>query len=536
MNLLKDPWIPITEKEGKIRQITLKELLCTNQTFELSHPRDDMEMAALQLLVSLVQCIFMPNDDDELKRNIRMPMEEEDYEKGIKPYMSWFCLDHPKTPFMQDTNVIGGKASASNPEGDSSSIQMLFTGMPAGNDTRTLFVNSDAIKQVCPSCAAIGLFNRGSCSPSFGGGYILSLRGWSGLTVLVYDKDLRIMIWKNMLDKEWAEKYYPLPLNKDVPTWVEHINLNEKVYAASIGLLRGLFWQSMRLFLYWNTSTEEQICSCCGQKTKEICMFFLQNKYSFDHSKETLGVWRHPHSPYVYKKRGNGFVLKAMSFNNIENINIPLWARLCEMHPVSGNSTLAGGSLVVRHYKNIRTKTTPLVLVVGGYRNNQATILERRHEMISIGAGWLNNDNEDELESLTTLVSLALEFQKRLGNAYFFFMKDLVKSASQKNITGKESNRIRKIVISDANTMFYQSTEPTMHKYISAEPYNKLWHDFGIELKKICIQIFDEITKPHLCNVKAIKSYSINKDELSKNMSQIIKEQCPDLKGVSNVL
>ena len=52
MNLLKDAWVPV-KYEGAAQQITLKELLCTDDHYVLSHPRDDMELSALQLLVCL---------------------------------------------------------------------------------------------------------------------------------------------------------------------------------------------------------------------------------------------------------------------------------------------------------------------------------------------------------------------------------------------------------------------------------------------------------------------------------------------------
>ena len=61
MNLLIDDWIPVEDHDEKNR-ISLKKLLTTNEDWVLSSFRDDMELATIQLLVSLVQVCFMPKD------------------------------------------------------------------------------------------------------------------------------------------------------------------------------------------------------------------------------------------------------------------------------------------------------------------------------------------------------------------------------------------------------------------------------------------------------------------------------------------
>jgi len=50
MNLLTDAWVPVREL-GRFKQVPLAEVLCEDKDISLSLPRDDLEMAALQLLV-----------------------------------------------------------------------------------------------------------------------------------------------------------------------------------------------------------------------------------------------------------------------------------------------------------------------------------------------------------------------------------------------------------------------------------------------------------------------------------------------------
>ena len=77
MNLLIDQWIPVI-LNGEFQRLSLKQLLCDQkeQDWQLSCFRDDMELAALQLLVCLVQVVFMPEDAKMLKRRWAEPMSE----------------------------------------------------------------------------------------------------------------------------------------------------------------------------------------------------------------------------------------------------------------------------------------------------------------------------------------------------------------------------------------------------------------------------------------------------------------------------
>ena len=62
MNLLNDPWIPI-RKGADFKHIAYKELLCSEQSdLQVALPRDDLELACIQMLAALTQVIFMPAD------------------------------------------------------------------------------------------------------------------------------------------------------------------------------------------------------------------------------------------------------------------------------------------------------------------------------------------------------------------------------------------------------------------------------------------------------------------------------------------
>lgn len=496
LNLLKDAWVPV-KREGVQKQISFKKLLCTNDSYELSHPRDDMELSALQLLVCLTQCIFMPQNRNKLILNIRKPMDEAEFDNGIKDYVSWFSLNDPNYPFMQNTEAKNEVITG---------IQKLLPGMPEGDGSATLFVDQDTVKKACPSCVAIALFNQATNAPSFGGGTKAPLRGSAPLTLLVYSQDLREMIWKNILDFEWAEELWPHVTISDKPVWVEKLKKNSLIPTALIGMIRGLFWQPAYLYMEWISSQEPSICPCCGRTSNDFCEFFRKNKFPYVLSGPN---WRHPHSPYIFDEKKNE--LEVLSFN--KGSALPLWGRLCDMLPIDPQ-TLSVWSLPVKRYTELKHSDGFLPLVIGGYRNKQASVLERHHEMISIGATWIKDD--ENLNMLHGMIEMALSFRDSLRKKAYSFGKSLDQSS---NIPAGISN--------EACSVFFQDTEMLMHKYITSEPVPNLSQEIAKELRGISLKIFEEATRPYLSNVKALKSYSLNKVGLKKELNEIVKKQTP---------
>lgn len=58
MNLLTDPWIPVRPDggTGPLQLLTYRQLLCApDPGWRIALPRDDLELACLQLLGSLTQ-------------------------------------------------------------------------------------------------------------------------------------------------------------------------------------------------------------------------------------------------------------------------------------------------------------------------------------------------------------------------------------------------------------------------------------------------------------------------------------------------
>ena len=137
MNLLSDPWIPVRpQAKASAQKLTLRQLLCGNEKWELCLPRDDMELAALQLLVCLAQALAAPENLEELRQRIVKPLAEQHFDESCKPYAEWFQLDHPRFPFMQ----VRGVAAK-----DPTPMDKLLAGVTGA--TNSCFVNQPGLAQ-----------------------------------------------------------------------------------------------------------------------------------------------------------------------------------------------------------------------------------------------------------------------------------------------------------------------------------------------------------------------------------------------------
>lgn len=483
MNLLTDPWLPV-RAGGQFKHITLKEALCHSDDWHLAAHRDDMEMAALQLAVCLTQVVLMPENAALVRARERTPLSVNEYDTATAPFLEWFELEHPEHPFMQTRGV---KAEAPTP------IQKLFVGLPEGNN-HAFFNNAGEITRVCGKCAAIALFNLASNCPSFGGGFKGSLRGAAPITTLVKWDNLRSSIWRNVLHREFLAPFYKVPISEDRPTWVKAIEPEEKIFYNNIGLLRGLFWQPAHIELLWQEISTN--CHFCGMPAARVAIGFNKEKFKY----EIEGIWLHPHSPRTWRMKQGSKEEKYASFTT----TAPAWTQLntllVEKEQDKEGHTPA---LVVSHYREV-FPGQPLHMAVGGYRNNQAAILERRHEMFSLPEGW-----EQNLTHVEQTVDLALEIKKLLRDKLYGFGKQI-------SITAL-ANR--------GEERFYQDSQLLIHSILREMKWKEARDSkqrLAVALIKLAKNLFREITQPYQHEPKAMKALAASRRSLFDALNQIV--------------
>lgn len=501
MNLLEDPWIPVRADAGagSFQLLTYRALLCEpGRNWQVSLPRDDLELACLQLLVCMTQVMFLPEDDSELRARIAAPLPQDAFDNGVTPYRDWFDLDHPTQPFMQTRGV---KANESTP------IQKLLIGLPEGNN-HAFFNEAGEVRQISGPVAAIALFNQASNCPSFGGGFKGSLRGGAPITTLVFDTDLRRMVWRNVLTRgRLTERQIEAPgPTRDKPTWVEPIVEKSTTHWNSIGLMRGLFWQPAHVELI--KSDVQQPCYLLGGDAIPVYNGFRKEKFNFT----IEGVWPHPHGAMQLslKKGENKPDKKFVSFTT----TAPAWMQLSEFvlsrsindQEAKEGSTPAGPVTQAEQL----SPDSNLALLIGGYRTNQAAVLERRHELIGLAPGWGRENRIRELVDIGKAAKKSLR-----GKLYF-----TVQGHKDKGLKGLGAS-----IHETAEKLFYARTEGLIHATFSNEATFREWGErrraFVEQIARHCRDIFEELTQPYTMKPELIPVIAWSRRALNHDLKKL---------------
>lgn len=502
MNLLTDDWIPVRPQLTEVtRQISLKTLFCGDEKWELSLPRDDMELAALQLLICHAQVLFPPRDKKEWAERISKPLPAKIFEEGIKDFTDWFQIDHSKYPFMQ---VKGVTAKAGTP------MDKLLAGLDSSTNSR--FVNqADLAEGLCSGCVAIALYNLANNTPSFGGGFKYGIRGSCPVSTFAQGAGLRSTIWLNVLSEESLDQFIP-DWRKDAwqkPTWVDPIKAQLTISAEKIGFSRGLFWQPGHIEL--ESSKAGGRCSCCGLNTEKLYSSFYKAKFKYS----IEGLWEHPHSPQAMTVKKGLVDTKYVGFTQ----SIPAWTQLSRYVVKRDLDQIGKGeqgqmpAMVIRQIQRYLPKQkNNFELLVGGYRNNQASILERRHEVLILSQGW-----ESYPGYLHELVEHGLKYKTALRKTLFVCSKGIKEKNRKLKGAGIELQEI-------GETQFYRRSEDLMLRSLANINFTDTTPthvELDRKLRKICESIFTDLTSPYEHDLELFRTITIARRSLQKHMNEI---------------
>ncbi|CAG0904889.1 unnamed protein product, partial [Cyprideis torosa] len=521
MNLLTDSWIPVRPQAGGTgQQISLQALLCGSERWELALPRDDMELAALQLLISLVQVLLPPADKKQWVERVLRPLPPEALTTAIQDYQGWFQVDHPDYPFMQMSYRKNNSARES--------LDKLFTGINTSENSK--FVNEpNLVAAVCQSCCVIALFNYANNSPSFGGGpdggFKYGIRGTCAVSTFIRWDDLRSTIWANVLSQAFLNQNIPDWKRAEFkkPTWMERIPEGGKISASSIDLLRGLFWQPGCLQL--GKPIEAGQCSCCGSFVPARIDHFFRAPYGFTID----GFWEHPHSPLAltvkHKKSGSDEIFEYLRWNG----SAPAWTQLSGIvverteEIQKGTKRIQRPALVVKQFKSyLGSNSKQVQLIVGGYRNFSAKIIERRHELISLSHGWESHGNV-----VHELVDHALKYLGSLSSALYTASEGIKSSDGMIKGIGfkyKVKQKMHYSLQDLGKVQFYRRSEDLVIRALADIYFNEpvptfIMLDKG--LKRICESVFAELTSPYQHDPELFRTLAIARRSLQKHIREI---------------
>ncbi|WP_026600470.1 type I-E CRISPR-associated protein Cse1/CasA [Methylomonas sp. 11b] len=488
-NLLSSNWVPI-QHQGRYQKIGLQQLLCGEVDGELCLPRDDMELACLQLLCAITQVLFTPKDKKELGRFVQQPLTSESYAEACKDKLDWFDLNHPQTPFMQIRGVNAKEPTC---------MDKLLAGVADG--TNKAFVNPPGLGDaLCGGCAAIALFNVANNAPSMGGGFKGSLRGSTPITVLIKGKNLRQTLWLNVLTAESAESAMPWyqETKGQRPNYIDTIKAEQKIPASSIGLNRGLLWQPAHFELL--PVEDMATCSCCGCEEPVYQGF---KKAKFNYSVE--GVWPHPLSSRIFAVKKGEKEEKFPSFTT----TAPTWTHLSKLVVDQLDDKQGQQAAPVLQQARTFMAADKIQLIVGGYRNNQATVLERRHELFSLAHGWAEHGLV-----IHKIIEGGLAYKTALRKALYLFavgVKDKVHGSGVNLCDPVEAN-------------YYQQTENLLHQTFAgvnfAEPDSTL-QVLNRKLRAAALDLFEQATEPYRQEPKMLKALALARRSLHKSLNEL---------------
>lgn len=512
MNLLEDPWIPVRADHGAgaFRLLTYRDLLCEpGQNWQISLPRDDLELACLQLLVCMTQVMFLPDDDTALRQRLAAPLTPAEFDAAIAPCLDWFDLDHPTQPFMQARGVRAEKTTA---------IQKLLVGLPEGNN-HAFFNEVGEIGKLSAPLAAIALFNQASNANSMGGGFKGNLRGGTNpyltpINIFVVGRDLRQTIWNNVLTALRVRASLPGWQRwnaQDSPTWIKPIEASEVINSTEIGLFRGLFWQPTKLELIPEAVPDS--CDMLDGFHGQIYRVFKKEQFKFSVS----GLWPHPHGAKTATRKDDILDWRYSAFKT----DTPAWTQLSEFvvsrgvgDPEAKEGSVPSGPVAQAEEMN----AGHLHLWVGGYCAKQGSIVGRRHEMISLASGW-----QDNKERLQKLVAIGKSAKKTLCG------KLLLASNGYENKKKKiKLKGLGAAIYETAEKLFYARTESLIHQTFSGDATFREWGEarrqYAQQIAAHCRDIFEELTNPYTLKPELIPVIAWSRRALNIDLKKLTEE------------
>ncbi|NBQ68590.1 MAG: type I-E CRISPR-associated protein Cse1/CasA, partial [Nitrosomonadaceae bacterium] len=196
----------------------------------------------------------------------------------------------------------------------------------------------------------------------------------------------------------------------------------------------------------------------------------------------------------------------------------PAWTQLSEfvvtnVINVSGEKEGSIPAEPVTQFNQLGEKNG-LNLIIGGYRTNQASVLERRHEMVSLAQGW-----QDDKGRLPKLVEIGKEAKKALRGKLYF----AVQGNKYKDLKG-----IGAAIHETAEKLFYSRTESLIHETFSNELTFKEWAiartTFAQKISDHCRDIFIELTDPYAMKPELIPVIAWARRSLNADLKKLTEE------------
>ena len=164
---------------------------------------------------------------------------------------------------------------------------------------------------------------------------------------------------------------------------------------------------------------------------------------------------------------------------------------------------------VVNQFRNIASQS-PLELIMGGYRNNQASILERRHDVLMFNQGWQQYGNV-----INEIVTVGLGYKTALRKALYTFAEGF----KNKDFKGAGVS-----VHETAERHFYRQSELLILDVlanINFSQADEVIADLRDKLHQLCEMLFNQSVAPYAHHPKLISTLALARATLYKHLREL---------------
>lgn len=286
ISLIGSPWLPVVNTNGDRTRIAPRQL-ANDAILDLACSRPDLQGAAYQLLIGLLQTAYAPPDEEEWEEVWHNGFGD-DWPSALSSLAPALRFGPDKPAFMQDFSALDGEPIA---------ISGLLIDAPGGNTlklNKDHFVKRGTVNAICPHCAALALYTLQTNAPSGGQGHRTSMRGGGPMTTLLMPLDARQPLWRKL----WAN-VMPGERGRCMPAifpWLAATRTSEgekdKITPENADPLQAYFGMPRRIELDFSR-LDSGTCDLCGEASDSLLTHYRSKNYGVQYEH-----WRHPLTPY----------------------------------------------------------------------------------------------------------------------------------------------------------------------------------------------------------------------------------------------
>ncbi|ENU3986380.1 type I-E CRISPR-associated protein Cse1/CasA [Enterobacter kobei] len=303
-SLLSTKWLPVRFKDGSTGKFAPADLADEN-VIDIAATRPDLQGAAWQFLLGLLQSSLAPNNRESWEDIWEEGLKPEALQKAFAPLEAAFQFGSESPSFMQDFDALDGEKIAI------ASLLPEILGAQTLRLNKDLFIKRNVTRRFCPHCAALALFSLQLNAPSGGKGYRTGLRGGGPLTTLIELQSYRgerqtplwRKLWLNVMPQ--LESGLPLPTQYDdaIFPWLAPTRTSERASALvtedRANKLQAYWGMPRRIRLDFS-AVQSGYCDLCLAPNDELLHSMTVKNYGVNYA-----GWVHPLTPYRLALKGD---------------------------------------------------------------------------------------------------------------------------------------------------------------------------------------------------------------------------------------